>query len=382
MVIALLITATFVFVVWLVFFRLKLLRWSIAWAVVSVLFGLHLLLIFLVGVRFVAPYSVDAHVIQHTIQITPRLPEPTMVMAVLVEPNVPVRKGQPLFQFDGRTYAYKVQQLEAQLAKAKQDVLVLAADEAVATAGVTKAKSELVYASYQAQLSIGLAKKGAGPEEDAQKWMAQKKVAEAGVKEADAQLVRAQLRYQSQIGGVNTTVASVQAELEQARFYLDNTTLVAPEDGYIVNLQVRPGMIAGDYRIGAIASFVCDAGRYVLASYDQEVLKYVEREQRVEVALDRFPGQIFPGRVKDVWPSGAGQLLPSGVLPRFSPPPPEMPQGRFAVAITLDDSDLSKFQIGAQGATAIYTGGGGFAALRKIGIRAYTWLNFLYPLPF
>jgi multidrug resistance efflux pump len=247
---------------------------------------------------------------------------------------------------------------------------------------VTKAKSELVYASYQAQLAIGLAKKGAGPEEDAQKWIAQKQVAQAGVKAADAQLERARLRYQSQIGGVNTTVASVQAELAQARFYVDNTTLVAPEDGYIVNLQVRPGMVAGDVRFGAIASFVCDAGRYVLASYDQEVLKYVERDQRVEVALDRFPGQIFPGRVKDIWPSGAGQLLPSGVLPKFSPPPPEMPQGRFAVAITLDDADPSKFQIGAQGATAIYTGGGGFAALRKIGIRAYTWLNFLYPLPF
>ena len=34
-----------------------------------------------------------------------------------------------------------------------------------------------------------------------------------------------------EIGGVNTTVAAVQAELDQARFYLDNTTLVAPEDG-------------------------------------------------------------------------------------------------------------------------------------------------------
>jgi multidrug resistance efflux pump len=46
---------------------------------------------------------------------------------------VPVRKGQPLFQFDRRSYEYKVQQLEAELAKAKQDVLVLKADEAVAT---------------------------------------------------------------------------------------------------------------------------------------------------------------------------------------------------------------------------------------------------------
>jgi hypothetical protein len=41
-------------------------------------------------------------------------------------------------------------------------------------------------------------------------------------------------------------VAAVQAELDQARFYLDNTLMVAPEDGYIINLQARPGMVAGD----------------------------------------------------------------------------------------------------------------------------------------
>jgi hypothetical protein len=69
--------------------------------------------------------------------------------------------------------------------------------------------------------------------------------------------------------------------------------------------------------------------------------------------------------------SGEGQLPPSGILPKFDPPIPS-PQGRFAVRITLEDQDQSKFPIGAQGAAAIYTGGGGFAALRRIGIRTYS----------
>ena len=59
---------------------------------------------------------------------TPRLPQPTLLTAVLAEPNMPVKKGQPLFQFDRRPYEYKVRQLEAQLAKARQNVLVLQAD--------------------------------------------------------------------------------------------------------------------------------------------------------------------------------------------------------------------------------------------------------------
>ena len=140
-------------VVWLVFFKFRWLKFSIAWGVFSVFVGLHLLIIFLIGLRFVTPFSTEAKVIQHTIQLTPRLPEPTLVTAVLVEPNVPVKKGTPLFQFDRRPYEYKVRQLEAQLAEAKQNVLVLKADIQVTAEKIVKLKSQLEYAKYQQKLS-------------------------------------------------------------------------------------------------------------------------------------------------------------------------------------------------------------------------------------
>lgn len=368
-------------VVWLVFFKFKWMKFNIAWGVVSVSVGLHLLLIFMIGLRFVAPYSTDAKIIQHTIQLIPRLPEPTLVTAVLVEPNVPVKKGQPLFQFDRRPYEYKVKQLEAELAKAKQDVLVLKADIQINAEKILRLQSELEYAKYQEKLSVDLAKQGAGPEEDAQKWAARVAAYSASIKEAQAEKTRAQLRYTSEINGVNTTVAQVQAELNQARYYLDNTLMVAPEDGYIINLQVRPGMVAGIVRLGAIASFIVDADRYLLATFFQENLKYVKPGQPVEAALDLYPGQIFTGKVEAIWHgSGAGQLLPSGKLPKFLYVPTEIPQGQFAVAIRLDDKDQSRFPIGTQGRAAIYTNAdSGFAVLRRIGIRAYTWSNWLYP---
>lgn len=368
-------------VVWLVFFHFRWLKFSIAWGFFSTFFAVHLLLIFLIGLRFVTPLATEARIIQHTIQLVPRLPEPTLVTAVLVEPNVPVKKGQPLFQFDRRPYEYKVRQLEAQLARARQDVLVLKADTQINAQKIAKLKADLDYAAYQQKLSASLAKQGAGPEEDAQKWSAQVAADDAAIKEAQAEEVRARLRYTSEIGGVNTTVAAVQAELDQARYYLDNTLMVAPEDGYIINLQVRPGMVSGDIRYGAIASFIVDADRYLLANYFQENLKYVRPGQPVEVALDLYPGQIFPGKVEAIWQgSGAGQMLPSGTLPSFNYVPTEIPQGQFAVAIRLDGADQSKFPIGTQGRAAIYTNPqSAFVVLRKIGIRGYTWLNFIYP---
>ena len=140
-------------VVWLVFFKFRRLKFTIAWGFFSTFFALHLLIIFMLGLRYVAPVSTEARVIQHTIQLTPRLSEPTLVTAVMVEPNVHVKRGTPLFQFDRRIYESKVAQLEAQLAQAKQNVRVMKSDIQIAAAKVVKLKSELDYARYEEKLT-------------------------------------------------------------------------------------------------------------------------------------------------------------------------------------------------------------------------------------
>lgn len=471
MLLGLLISFVYISVVWLVFFKFKLLKFTMGWGVVSVLFGLHLLLIFLIGIRFTAPYSKDAKVVQHTIQLTPRLSEPTLVTAVLVEPNVPVKKGQPLFQFDRQLYESKVNAAKAKLAAAEQSVLQLKASLDAATATVdesrakkvtlqaalvtatkavaeakakqvtlksaldsviatlAEAKAERLYAQetlqiaesikvnnsnaisqmkydqaatelkrFDAKVDAALANVERARSAYELEALAAIDVAvanearlrsEAGA-EADAAIAvtianqnAARLAFESQIDGENTLVAQYKAELAAATYYLDNTTMVAPADGYIINLQVQPGMVAGIVRFGAIATFIIDAERYVLATYTQEQLKFVKESQPVEVAFDLYPGEIFKGKVENIWQgSGAGQMTPSGQLPTFAPQAPDQPQGLFAVQIVMDDENESQFPIGAQGAAAIYTGNEGFGALRKIGIRGYSWSNWLYPMDF
>jgi hypothetical protein len=177
--------------------------------------------------------------------------------------------------------------------------------------------------------------------------------AQAAHGEAQAELDRAQLKLKSEIGGVNTTVANIEAQLRLARYYLDNTTLKAPEDGRIINLQVRPDMVSGIYRIGGIAALIAEADRYLLATFNQESLKYVRPGRSVEVALDLYPGQIFAAKVDSIWRgNGEGQYLPSDEIPKFQQAAPNIPQGRYAVKILLDDMDQAKFPIGAQGAAA------------------------------
>jgi multidrug resistance efflux pump len=383
MMIAFLVVAIACLIFWLVFLKLKLLRMTPGWVFGFSAVVLHLLLVFVIGLRFVTPLSANATLVQHTIQLIPRLPEPTLVTAVLVEEDVPVKKGQPLFQFDRRPYLYKVAQLEAQLAEAKQNVLVLKANVAIAQQKVARAKVDVGYQQYMQRIFDILAKQGSVRTDLVEQMSTRVGRASAEDDEARAELERANLQYTSEIEGVNTTVANIEAQLQLARYYLENTTLVAPEDGRIINLQVRPGMVSGILRVGGIAAFLAEADRYVLATFFQENLKYVERGQPVEVALDLYPGQIFTGKVERIWRgNGVGQYLPTDEVPKFHQPDPRVAQGQYAVQIHLDDPDQSKFPIGAQGSAAIYTSGGAWAALRKISIRAHSWLNWLYPINF
>ena len=381
---AILVLAVGLAIFWLVFFKLKLLRLTPAWGFGFALVFAHFFLIFLIGLRFVTPNSANATVVQRTIQLIPRLPEPTLVTDVLVEENTPVKKGQPLFLFDRRPYEYKVRQLEAQLAEAKQNVLVLQSNVEAATQTATRAKVALDYQQYQQGLFDKLAKEQAVREEDVVQRATSVASAQATRDGTLAELEVARLKYKSEFDGVNTTVASVEAQLVQAQYYLDNTTLVAPEDGRIINLQVRPGMVSGIYRIGGIAALIAEADRYLLATFYQENLKYVRPGQPVEVALDLYPGQIFAGKVDSIWRgNGVGQYLPSDEIPKFHQPAPDVPQGQYAVKILLGGNQPD-FPIGAQGSAAIYTSGehGAWAALRKISIRAHSWLNWLYPINF
>src|SRR5215470_12188518 len=372
-------------VFWLVFFRLKLLRLTPTWVVIFLFIMAPVFVAFLIGLRFVTPVSANATIIQHTIQLIPSLTEPTPVTAVLVEENTMVKKGQPLFRFDRRPYEYQVRQIEAQLAAARQNVRVLRADVEMATQKLAKAEVDLNYEQYQKGMFAKLVQEQAVREEQLVQVDAKVNGAEATRAAAKAELERARLQYESEIDGVNTAVASLEAQLRQALYYLDNTTLAAPEDGRIVNLQVRPGMVSGTRRVGGIAALITEADRYLLATFYQENLKYVRPGQPVEVALDLYPGQIFAGKVDSIWrANGVGQYLPSDEIPKFGPSPPTVPQGQYAVKILLDDPDQSKFPIGAQGKEAIYTSGehGSWAALRKISIRAHSWMNWLYPINF
>jgi multidrug resistance efflux pump len=379
MFVALGITLFYIIFVWFVFFKAKWLKFNIVWGIVSFWFGAHLLLIFLVALRFYQPFSMDAHVIRPTIQIVPRLTEPTLLSEVLVEPNTPVAKGDPLYRFDDTVYRLKAQGAQAQLTEAQQNAKILEQDVVAAQQGVARANAQLSYATSQQARYSNLVPQGGARQDDLDHWNDQVTEDTAAVAEAEANLAKARLALESTVDGINTSVAQAQAQLAEAQYFLANTTIHAPEDGMIVSQQARPGLVVGTVRLGAIASFVTDEEPYILATYRQQNLKFVAPGQEVEVALDLYPGEIFTGKVVAVWwATPQGQYLPSGRLPEFVIP--KLP-GRIAVEVRLDDPAAQLIPTGGHAAVAIYTGGGkSFEFLRRINIRLYSFGNFIRPL--
>lgn len=379
MFVALGITLFYIIFVWFIFFKAQWLKFNIVWGIVSFWVGAHLLLIFLVALRFFQPFSIDSHVVRSTIQIVPKLTQPTILTEVLVEPNTPITEGDPLYRFDDTVFKLAVENAQAQLVAAEQNAKILEQDVIASTEAVERANAQLAYAMTQKARYENLVPAGGARQDELDRWNEQVTEDQAAVKQAEANLRKAQLAQESQIDGVNTGILQAKAQLAEAQYFLDNTTIYAPENGMIVSQQARPGLVVGDIRLGAIASFVTEDSPYILATYRQQNLKFVEPGQPVEVALDLYPGEILTGKVEAIWwATRQGQYLPSGRLPGFELP--KIP-GRIAVQISVDVPEGHTFPAGGHAAVAIYTGQGkSFEFLRRINIRLYSFANFIRPL--
>ncbi len=379
MLVAVGITLFYIIFVWFVFFKAQWLKFNIVWGIISFWVGAHLLLIFLVALRFFQPFSVDSHVVRSTIQIVPKLTQPTILTEVLVEPNTQVAKGDPLYRFDDTVFSLAVDNAEAQLVAAQQNAKILEQDVIAATEAIERANAQLAYAMTQKARYENLVPAGGARQDELDRWDEQVIEDQAQVKQAEANLKKAQLAVESQIDGVNTGILQAEAQLAEAEYFLNNTTIYAPEDGMIVSQQARPGLVVGDVRLGAIASFVTKDDPYILATFRQQNLKFVAPGQSVEIALDLYPGEILTGKVEAIWwATRQGQYLPSGRLPGFEVP--KLP-GRIAVQITVDLPEGHELPAGGHAAVAIYTGQGkSFEFLRRINIRLYSFASFIRPL--
>jgi multidrug resistance efflux pump len=310
-----LLTLAYVFLVRLVFFEYRWLPWNLATGIL--VFGLYaggaLTEIVLLGQY--TPYSDKVFVERPVIQIATYMGG--QVEEIYIVPHEPIARGAPLYKMDAAPTQARLDQAKGDLAAALQelkDTQVLVAKQVMAVEAM--------------QLK-----------QDA----------------ADA----------------------ARGEVERYQYELEQTVAYAPSNGYVINLQLRPGQFA---RLKApVMSFVSTDEAWLVMAIRQEGSQYVAPKQEVEFALTMYPGEVFTAQVEAlIHGAGEAQLSLGGLLPSIAA---IKEIEYFAVRVQLDEEKLGKPMIfAASGIAAINTGRGAavFWLLRRIEIQSESLLNYVY----
>jgi multidrug resistance efflux pump len=371
----LLITIAYIFLVRLIFFDYKLLKFTLFWkfAVFGLWFVAVLAEVILLGQ--LAPYSKEAFVQAYVVQMAPEYGG--MVKAVHVKANVPVKKGAPLFQMEPELLQYKVDQYVAQLSAADTSVAELSQQLKQAEASVEKLEANLAVEKIKyRQIKTAAAAKAVSLvrlENMQQKLLSM----EAELRGAQAVRQGAKLSLDSSVGDKPTAVAEVLAKLEAARYNLKNTIIRAPADGFVSNMQLHPGSFV---RIKTpVMSFVSSEKYWILVKAMQKGIQHVAPGDSAELAFDMYPGKIFSGIVESVaWASGNAQGMPTGRLPTEQE---VRPAREFFVRLHItDEQQTYPLRFGASGIVVIYTKAcpDFLKLLRQIEIQSESYLNYLY----
>jgi multidrug resistance efflux pump len=398
-----LLLAIYAALVWFVFIKMKWLPWNTGTQVTVVIIPIVALTILILSLNVVAPSSADVRVIKYVINIVPQVRG--RVIDVPVEPNRLVKKGDVLFRIDPTPYELTVRSLEAQLAGAVAGSRELGEQMAGAQGKVVEARgaiqqSEAKIREVQTRLDLArtrvaqnreLVSTGAGDrfalekaqtdlaELEAQLDTARASLAQARAAETQALASERQLKERSKgtFKDELAPVADIRAQLANAKWELEQTTVLAPADGYAINVQLRPGSFTAAFPITPAMTFV-EEKYQVVALFHQNELQLVAEGNEAEFTLKAHPGRIIKASVESiVWAQGQGQVANSTQLPMTGVGP--MPPGRFPVRLTVAERDANLFlPAGALGQGAIYTEHGvAIQILRKVFLRVGAKLDYL-----
>src|SRR5882672_7894196 len=127
---------------WAVFSKFKLVRWGWLSGTISLLIGGFILATFLALFNYLTP-SGRVTVAGRVVEVTPNVTG--QIVAIPVKTNVPVKTGDVLFRIDPAPFQYKVAQLQASLAAARQQTEILKSNYEQATANVAGLTAQLKF---------------------------------------------------------------------------------------------------------------------------------------------------------------------------------------------------------------------------------------------
>jgi multidrug resistance efflux pump len=248
----LIVTVLYLAIVYLLFFKFKLLPWNGLTKGLTAVVGTIILTGFLVGLQGLTPSSSQGIVTTRIVEVAPQVSG--RITSVSIAPNVVVEEGAVLFTIDPIPFEARVQELEARLKL-----------------------SNLRLGQYQELAAVG-----AGSE--------------------------------FQLEQTQAEIEQLEASLKGARFDLANTVVRAPAKGMVPRLFLKPGMQVSPAK--SVLAFTDTEALFVGGLFQQKAIQNVKVGDVALVNFPALPGAVFETKVLAIPNAiGEGQWLASGQLP-------------------------------------------------------------------
>jgi multidrug resistance efflux pump len=338
--------------------------------------GIFLIGALLLGMNYNHPFTSQARFYFNTTPIVPAVSG--LVTEVPVKANALVKTGDVLFRIDPKPFENAVKAKEAALAAAVQTTHQLRATADAAQKRLESSLADRDSAKDVFERSKKLLETGAVAQVQFERAKNTFNAAEATAQSAKSEADRALLEAEAVVQGVNTDVARLQAELDTAKFNLEQSVVRAPTEGMVQQNFLRPGMYAASLPLRPVMIFLHNEKPKFAAAFLQNSAQRIEEGSEAEFILPAVPGRFFKGKIVV---GGAyipqGQLQPSGNL---VDPEQIKGEGRILVAIEPEE-DLSKYLIvpGSTAQVAVYTHHmHHLAIMRKVLLRMKSWTNYIF----
>lgn len=373
----LLIILTYVAFAWAIFklFRIPVNQWTLATAALGGVFivsGLILLM------NYNHPYTALAQKAVISIPITPQVTG--IVSEVTDKQNKLIKKGEVLFKLDPTRYQARVDRLAADLVTAvhNTDVMKGQLTEAVANTQRVSAERDRLYKDYQRYLQGSKARVNPFSESDIdnarQNYLAQ----DAMVKSSVAEQSQIKSQLDSMVNGEQSQIASLRAQLTEARYNLDQTVVRAPSDGYATQVLIRPGTYAAALPLRPVMVFIPEQKRQIVAQFRQNSLLRLKPGDTAEVVFNALPGQVFVGKLTTLIPIvPGGSYQAQGTLQSLTVVPGT--DGVQALIELEPNAQVEALPDGIFAQVAVYSDHfSHVAVMRKVLLRMTSWMHYLY----
>ncbi|MDB5790852.1 MAG: secretion protein HlyD [Massilia sp.] len=262
----------------------------------------------------------NAYVSGHVHPISARIAG--VVTRVLVEDNQRVKAGDVIAELDPADQQVRVEQIEAQIASARQQVIQADAQVAQVRAQAAAAKAQVGQSQALAlrarqdaerfsQLYTKQMKAVSKAEVDAANAARTAAAADVNARRDNAVAAEAQIAAASSARDVaKSQIRVLQAQLKDAKQQVGYSRILAPVDGRIGRRSVEVGarVQPGQQLVAVVEDKV-----WVTANFKETQLAGLKSGQAVALEIDALPGEHLVGRVHSFSPASGNQfaLLPA-----------------------------------------------------------------------